>query len=399
MTSAAARAEWRAGWPVVGGAALGLGVALPAWNYYSSLFVVPLTQEFGWTRGELARASALSLIGAFAAPWIGKFADRLGARPVLVFGLAAYAAVLMGFAAQPGSLPVYAALIVLHTGLGLAAGGAIFCRAVAGWFGAARGLALGITMSGVPLAAAIITPALQAVIAEAGWRTGYLFLAGLALCVGIPATLMLVRERPVRAEDAAQPNGSDWSAILRAPRFWLLFLSLIPVNTAGTGIMSQMAPLLTDAGQTASGAALLLSIFAGAVIVARLAAGWTIDRFSPHIVAAVVTGTPALGCVVLLLGPPSFGVAALALMLVAVQQGAEIDLVGYLIARLFGMRHYATAYGACVLALGLSGAAGVLMFGQLHDWHGGYGAALWMSAIGYAVGALLLYALRLRPGE
>jgi predicted MFS family arabinose efflux permease len=139
--------------------------------------------------------------------------------------------------------------------------------------------------------------------------------------------------------------------------------------------------------------------FAGAVIVARLAAGWAIDRFPPHIVAAVVTGTPALGCVVLLLGPPSFGVAALALVLVAVQQGAEIDLVGYLIARLFGMRHYATAYGACVLALGLSGAAGVLLFGQLHDWYGGYGAALWLSAIGYAAGALLLSALRLRPGE
>jgi predicted MFS family arabinose efflux permease len=399
VSGAGARAEWRAGWPVVGGAALGLGVALPAWNYYSSLFVVPLTQEFGWTRGELARATALSLIGAFAAPWIGKFADRLGARPVLVFGLVAYAAVLAGFAAQPGSLPVYATLIVLHTGLGLAAGGAIFCRAVAGWFSAARGLALGITMSGVPLAAAFITPALQAVIAGAGWRSGYLFLAALALCVGIPATLAFVRERPVEAEAAAELGDSEWNAILRAPRFWLLFLSLIPVNTAGTGIMSQMAPLLTDAGQSAAAAALLLSIFAGAVIVARLAAGWAIDRFPPHIVAAVVTGTPALGCVVLLLGPPSFGVAAVALMLVAVQQGAEIDLVGYLIARLFGMSNYATAYGACVLALGLSGAAGVLLFGQLHDWYGGYGAALWLSAIGYAIGALLLYALRLRPGE
>ena len=393
MQAGDARAEWRAGWTVVAGAGLGLGVALPAWNYYASLFVAPLTQAFGWTRGQFAAATALSLFGAFAAPVIGRLADRFGARPVLVAGLLGYAAVLSALSAQSGSLKAYGALIVLHTGIGLAAGGAIFCRAVAGWFAAARGLALGLTMTGVPIAAALITPTLQAVMTAQGWRAGYLFLAVLAVGIGIPAVLLLVRERPIERERPVE--GSSWRDILRSGRFWLLFASLIPVNTAGTGVMSQMAPLLTDGGLSPASAAWLLSVFAGAVMVARLAAGWAIDRYPSHIVAAVVTGTPALGCLLLLGAGSSTAWAAAALALIGVQQGAEIDLVGYLLARLFGLKHYASAYGACVLALGLSGAAGVYLFGALYDATGSYAEALALSAGGYALGAVMLWALRL----
>lgn len=386
-------AEWRGGWRVVAGSGFALGVALPAWNYYASLFVVPLTEAFGWTRGEMASASAFSLVGAFCAPVVGRLADKCGVRPVLVTGLFGYAAVLAAFAAQSGSLLAYALLIIAHTGVGLAAGGAIFCRAVAGWFSAARGLALGLTMTGVPIAAALVTPALQAVISGYGWQSGYLFLATLSVVIGIPFVLALVREKRV---DPGLSPGSEWGEIMGSPRFWLLLVSLIPVNAAGTGIMSQMAPLLTDGGLAPSHAAWLLSVFAGSVIFSRLAAGWAIDRFPPHFVAAVVTATPALGCLLFLSSGASFEMSALALVLIGVQQGAEIDLVGYLLARMFGLRHYATAYGACVLALGLSGAAGVYLFGALYDRGGSYALALSMSAAGYALGALLLFALRLK---
>ena len=92
-------AEWREGWPVVMGAALALGTALPVWNYVSSLFVAPMTAEFGWTRGQLASASASAFLGSLAAPLIGKLADAVGSRPVLLGGLAGYAAAFVALAA------------------------------------------------------------------------------------------------------------------------------------------------------------------------------------------------------------------------------------------------------------------------------------------------------------
>lgn len=82
-----------------------------------------------------------------------------------------------------------------------------------------------------------------------------------------------------------------------------------------------------------------------------------------------------------------------ALLLIGVQQGAEIDLVGYLLARLFGMRNFASAYGVCVAFLGLSGAAGVAWFGRSFDATGSYAQVIAISVPGYLVGSLLLFAL------
>lgn len=392
--------EWRSGWPVVFGAALALGTALPVWNYVSSLFVAPMTAEFGWTRGQLASASASAFFGSLAAPVIGKVADIFGARRVLMLGLLGYAGAFLALAFQPGTLAAYTVIIMLHTMIGIACGGAIFSRAVAGWFDRSRGLALGLTMTGVPLAAALITPALHLVIAGWGWQSGFIFLSALSLVIGIPCVFLLVRERdhvqtagPGEGPPPAQ-DGANWSEIARSSGFWLLALALLPINAAGTGIMSAMAPILTDGGMSPALAAGLVSMFAISVIASRLGGGWLIDRFPPHLVAAGVAAVPAIGCALLLAGQANVALAAVALILIGVQQGAEIDLVGYLLARLFGMKNYASAYGVCVVFLGLSGAFGVAWFGRSFDAHGSYDTALAISAPCYLAGAALLFALR-----
>ncbi len=396
----AAAAEWHSGWRVVLGAGLALGTALPVWNYVSSLFIDPMTAEFGWTRGQLASASASAFFGSMAAPVIGKVADTFGARRVLLAGLLGYAGMFTALAFQPGTLAAYSVIIMLHTMIGIACGGAIFSRAVAGWFDRSRGLALGLTMTGVPLAAALVTPALQLVISNWGWQSGFLFLASLSIFIGIPCTFLLVRERPrvmvAGAGDGPPPaaDGSDWSHIVRSRGFWLLALSLLPINAAGTGVMSAMVPILTDSGMTPVAAASLISVFAISVIASRLGAGWLIDRLPPHIVAAIVAAIPAAGCAILLVADGSYAIAAVALLLIGIQQGAEIDLVGYLLARLFGMKNYASAYGVCVVFLGLSGAFGVAWFGRSFDANQSYDLALTLSIPAYLLGAALLFSLK-----
>lgn len=392
--------EWRSGWPVVFGAAVALGTALPVWNYVSSLFVEPMTAQFGWTRGELASASASAFFGTLAAPLVGKVADLFGARRVLMLGLLGYAGAFLALAFQPGTLAAYTVIIMLHTMIGIACGGAVFSRAVAGWFDRSRGLALGLTMTGVPLAAALTTPALHYVIAGWGWQSGFIFLAALCIGIGIPCVFLLVHERD-RVQTAGpgegpppSTDGAAWPEILRSRGFWLLTIALLPINAAGTGIMSAMAPILTDGGISPAMAAMIVSIFALSVIASRLGGGWLIDRFPPHLVAAAVSAIPALGCALLLWSHGSVPLAILALVLIGVQQGAEIDLVGYLLARLFGMRNYASAYGVCVVFLGLSGAFGVAWFGRSFDAHGSYDLVLALSVPCYLAGAALLFAMR-----
>ena len=73
------------------------------------------------------------------------------------------------------------------------------------------------------------------------------------------------------------------AVIKKAERAYWSIASTLPVNAAGTGIMSQMSPLLIDRGMSPATAAWLLSVFATSVLFSRLGRGWLIDHFSPRI--------------------------------------------------------------------------------------------------------------------
>ena len=55
-----------------------------------SIFVEPMTQEFGWSRTGISAAVSIGgVLGALVAPSIGTFLDRNGARAVLAFAVLA----------------------------------------------------------------------------------------------------------------------------------------------------------------------------------------------------------------------------------------------------------------------------------------------------------------------
>ena len=70
------RFEWRRGWPLVLAAVLGIGFGPGLFQNLSSLFLDGTTREFGWSRGDVATAAAIGLLGGLVAPFLGRLADR-----------------------------------------------------------------------------------------------------------------------------------------------------------------------------------------------------------------------------------------------------------------------------------------------------------------------------------
>ena len=54
---AADRAEWQGGWRIVVGVGIGMGTGIALYLMVSSLFVTRITDEFGWSRGDLSLAA------------------------------------------------------------------------------------------------------------------------------------------------------------------------------------------------------------------------------------------------------------------------------------------------------------------------------------------------------
>ena len=75
------------GW-YIAGAASGIEFANAATAIaILTIFIIPMTDEFGWTRTQLSAATSLgAVLGASLAPFTGRLVDRIGARVPLVLG-------------------------------------------------------------------------------------------------------------------------------------------------------------------------------------------------------------------------------------------------------------------------------------------------------------------------
>jgi predicted MFS family arabinose efflux permease len=89
----------------------------------------------------------------------------------------------------------------------------------------------------------------------------------------------------------------------------------------------------------------------------------------------------------------------IAILLVGLGQGAEIDIVAYMIARYFGLRSYATIYGITVLGISLGAAAGATLIGKAYDHFGSYNPSLIAASTSFALAAFCYLAMGRYPKE
>lgn len=392
--------EWRRGWPVVAAAVTGMGVGPGLFQNLSSLFTPGMAAEFGWTRGEIATAAGLGLIGGLAAPFVGRLTDRIGVRAVIVGCMLLLGAAYLGLAAMTGRLWQYQ-LLILCLALSIPGMSALcYGKLVSARFTAHRGLALAVATSGLSFTTLLLPSAIGAVIAVWGWRGGFVALAIVTAGIALPLVLLALRLAPPLAapDPALDPDvpveGVTGRAARRLPSFWALGFSVLLINLATVGLVTQLVPFGLDRGLSAAEAALLLASYGASQIVGRFAMGFLVDRFPAPRMAAIAATISAAAFVALQTPAPGFALAMVLVFAAGLMNGAEHDLLPYLVGRLFGLRAYGEIYGS-LLVLGLIGTAtGIVGFGRLHDATGGYGWALGSAAIGLVIAAGLFLTLR-----
>lgn len=406
---AADRAEWQGGWRIVVGVGIGMGTGIALYLMVSSLFVTRITDEFGWSRGDLSLAAAVGYIaGALSLAVIGRLLDRHGYRRVVLVCVPGLALVYLGAASIEGSFTIYVILMVVAGIFGTGTGALSYTRPLIAAFDRQRGLALGVAASGISVTAIAMPPLLAYVIGAHGWRAGFIAMAIITLGIGLPLALWFIgrvkNERHVDTETltlSELPEASE--AERRAPsiplrqamqgkQFWLLVVALVAINIPGSGIVGQLAPLLSDQGLSDTATGLALSVYALGLMAGRLITGFALDRVPVARVAAAMTGVPAIGALILLVPEPHVAVALVAVALIGLQQGSELDLLAYFISRNFGFGHYSSIFGAIATAGALATASGIVLFGQVHDATGTYTIALMVGAFAFLVGAVAFFA-------
>jgi predicted MFS family arabinose efflux permease len=371
-------------WWIVFGATLSMLVAQgPVILYTLGLFIKPLNQEFGWDRASISAAGGIAAIcSAITIPFVGSMMDRWGVRTVLLPVAVLCAASVALIALTPGSIAIFMLLFAITGVLGSGQGPLGYAKCVSAWFDDRRGPALGITMSGIGLGAALVPQYTQFLIGTLGWRAAYAGLGLLTLMVAFPAVFLFLRE-PTRAKadsvlapsSAAEDRPPDLEVreALGGRRFWLIACALLLVSTVTQGLVVHTVPLLTDKGYSPEAAATLMIAVGLSTMAGRLLSGYLVDRIFAPFVAAFFFLLPCLGIYLLDSAiSPVVGIISLGLA-----SGTEIDMIGFLTSRYFGMKRFGQLYGYLFASFVVGSAVGPYMMGLAFERLHSYEPALW----------------------
>ena len=400
--------EWKKHWTLVFAAAIGFSFQSfmsPA----TGLFMGPLQDEFGWSRTMLSSGSAIgAIISLLLSPFFGVLIDRFGSRKLSIIGLSTTALSIAAFATMTGIPYQWFGLWFLFGLVSMSIHATTWTAAVASVFKTNRGLALGFTLAGSALAAAIVPPLTNFLIAEFGWRGAYLWLGfgwgGIAL---ILTMFFLFDAHDQRRTEMVSPNisvpakailtGLSLSQAFRNSSLWRIALATLLTLTITIGITVHQVPIIVGTGLTRTNAAWLASLAGIAGICGKLITGVLIDRFHVRWIGSITLASTAIAYPMLLDPAVSTGFVIAAVMINGYAAGTKLQLCGYLTARYAGMKNYGAIFGFMSSLIALAAGVGPILAGYAFDTSGDYVPFLIGGTIISLVSGLLIFSLGRYP--
>jgi MFS family permease len=401
MSVSTVRAEWREHWTLPLAAAFGYATAV-LHTYGIGAFFEPVQQEFGWTRGFTS--GGLTLAGVVAAIFsipIGMLVDRLGPRPIALIGVVLMTAAFALLGTATGTTVNWFVLWGFIAFANLWLQSTVWTSAVATRFENSRGLAFAITMSGASISQMILPILATWLVASYGWRTGFVAVGAIWFALVFPMLFLFFRgARDVGTKGQAS-GSSQMEALsglsvpegLRSPAFYQLLVASGLFAFTAIGTIVHFVPILREAGASPAGAAAVAGLVGIFSLIGRLGTGFLLDRFPGHLVGAMIFTFPIIAAALLLYDGADPTSQAVAASIFGLTVGGEVDVIGYLASRHFGLKNFGVLFGALVGALALGVAFGPLAAGVAYDWYGGYAEFLMLTIGCMAVGALAVVTL------
>jgi MFS family permease len=221
-----------------------------------TVFLLPISENFGWDRAQVVSVYSLSaLAGGFAAPLVGKLFDRSGPRTVYSLGLFLLGGAFL-VAAHAQQLWQFQLSVGLCVGIGIAFIGNVPNSILLGrWFGPRLPTAMAIVYSATGAGVLILLPASQVLIDHVGWRGAYQIFGGAALFLLLPLLLLPWRLFSTGSPNLAKSAAADfvdegWTLLsaMRHHAFWALFSTFFFTSIGMYAIAPQIVAYLIDAG-------------------------------------------------------------------------------------------------------------------------------------------------------
>ena len=370
--------------------ALSLGV-----RHGFGLYLVPMSDEFGWGHNVFSLAIAMqNLIWGAAQPFTGALADKYGSKIVVAVGGVLYTIglLLMAVSSTGWLLNLSVGLI-----LGLALSATSFSVLLSAVGRAAppekRSLAMGIASAAGSFGQFIMLPSTLLLLQNFGWSAA-LVISALLIAMIVPLAWMLKAPAfvvPNASTNQVQLSFKDILVIAKNHKpFWFLSLGFLVCGFQVVFIGIHLPGYLIDHGFNATTGTVFLALVGLFNIVGTYTAGWLGGKYSKPKLLMGLYGLRGIAIIVFLMLPLStftiysFGVVMGLLWL------STVPLTNGIVANMFGIKYLSMLSGIVFFTHQVGSFFGGWLGGVNHDVTGNYDL-IWLFSIILSVFGVLVH--------
>ena len=370
--------------------ALSLGV-----RHGFGLYLVPMSNEFGWGHNVFSLAIAMqNLIWGAAQPFTGALADKYGSKIVVAIGGVLYTIglLLMAISSTGWLLNLSVGLI-----LGLALSATSFSVLLSAVGRAAppekRSLAMGIASAAGSFGQFIMLPSTLLLLQNYGWSAA-LVVSAILIAFIVPLAWMLKAPAFVVANAPTNQVQLSFKDILIIAKnhkpFWFLALGFLVCGFQVVFIGIHLPGYLIDHGFNATTGTVFLALVGLFNIVGTYTAGWLGGKYSKPKLLMGLYGLRGIAIIAFLLLPLStltiysFGVVMGLLWL------STIPLTNGIVANMFGIKYLSMLSGIVFFTHQVGSFFGGWLGGVNHDVTGNYDL-IWLFSIALSVLGVLVH--------
>ena len=387
------------------------------------VFLVPMTEDLGWTRSEFVLASSLGFgVGAIAGIFIGPLIDRYGARPIMLIGTTISGLALVAVS-QVEELWQFILVRGALTQVGLfMIGPFVVNTTLSKWFVINRGRVIALASLGTSIGGIVPPLVLTPIVDRAGWEAGWIVMGIATLVLMYPSSLVMRRqpedygllpdgktgdeEQTVRELAQLEEVRRDFAdsytrgEALRTRAMWLLVFGFAFAVAAVAIVYSHVIPFMTDVGYTRSQAAFAFAVQGAFALVSKFFWAWVMQKHSPRILTVLTIAMMGVSMAFLIpAADASLGALLVVFALFGFGIGGMFPLFDFVWAWYFGRRHIGAVRSMGFPISVMIAVTGPILTGVYYDSVGDYRGAFLALALLLALGAVLVLAARKPPAK
>jgi MFS family permease len=363
-----------------------------------TVFLLPISESFGWDRAEVVSVYSLSaLAGGLASPLIGRLFDYSGPRSVYSLGLLLFGGAFL-FAANASQLWQIQLSVGISVGFGIALIGNVPNSILLGrWFGPRLPTAMAVVYSATGAGVLVLLPASQVLIDHVGWRGTYQIFGATALLLLLPLLILPWRLFSTGLPHLTKPAAADvpdegWTlaSAMRHHAFWALFSTFFFTAIGMYAIAPQVVAYLIDAGFPPLQAATAWG-FSGVVLLFGMLGVSSLDGIigrRPSVLFSYALSIVGICLLWLLQWYPNFWILTGFVVCFGSMIGSRGPLLTATAMKLFRGRRVGTIYGSIAIGSGLGAAFGSWSGGLIHDISHSYNPLLAFALVAVILGMI-----------